>query len=326
MRRRKLAMEKRETKEQRAVTFSKRRRGLFNKAAELCVLCDFQVAVLVSSPNPAKLNKFYTFGYSSVNAVLDAFLNSRAPPPMADETRASVLSLCQNIQVLEREVKESRRPREKKQKKIEAFWFDVEDFDRYRAISELDLIIYKLEKLRENVMVRVSVPDFSTPIQNSVSPISVATGTNPNEFNSYFQNHHLLTCNFNLGKRASISDSTLVATTSNDNQFDCYNINGDRDDHLTDNLQFVGSATNNNGYDHHYGYNNPRGDDNLCSLDDQIVGSSRNDLYEAPHLFSNDMNMTNPTNKNFPIFPADINGDGGNNVFDHSGLLFFNDN
>ncbi|KAJ6995132.1 hypothetical protein NC653_017805 [Populus alba x Populus x berolinensis] len=42
-------MAKRETAEQRSVTFTKRRQGLFNKAADLCRICDAQIAIMVSS-------------------------------------------------------------------------------------------------------------------------------------------------------------------------------------------------------------------------------------------------------------------------------------
>ncbi|KAJ6354699.1 hypothetical protein OIU77_005327 [Salix suchowensis] len=42
-------MARRETAEQRSVTLTKRRQGLFNKAAELCRICDARIAIMVSS-------------------------------------------------------------------------------------------------------------------------------------------------------------------------------------------------------------------------------------------------------------------------------------
>ena len=51
------------------VSFSKRRSGLFKKAAELCAKCDARIAVVVLSP---KGNPF-AFGHSSVDEVLNQY-------------------------------------------------------------------------------------------------------------------------------------------------------------------------------------------------------------------------------------------------------------
>ncbi|PON70296.1 MADS-box transcription factor [Parasponia andersonii] len=68
------------------VSFSKRRRGLFQKAAELCTKCDAQIAIVVLSPtgNP------FSFGHSSVDDVLRHYLtNTTMGPPnfITDEHR-----------------------------------------------------------------------------------------------------------------------------------------------------------------------------------------------------------------------------------------------
>ena len=72
-----LAMGKRrsEDAEQRCsnlfVSFSKRRKGLFQKASELCIKCGAQVAIVVLSPtgNP------FAFGHASVDEVLHHYLH-----------------------------------------------------------------------------------------------------------------------------------------------------------------------------------------------------------------------------------------------------------
>ncbi|XP_068636956.1 agamous-like MADS-box protein AGL29 [Aristolochia californica] len=56
--------------DRRQVTFSKRRKGLFKKAAELSVLTGAQVAMFAFSPG----GKIFTFGQPSVDAVVDAYL------------------------------------------------------------------------------------------------------------------------------------------------------------------------------------------------------------------------------------------------------------
>ncbi|KAI5586678.1 hypothetical protein BDE02_06G227800 [Populus trichocarpa] len=54
---RKIPMAKRETAEQRSVTFTKRRQGLFNKAADLCRICDAHIAI-IWSPQRGPKKKF----------------------------------------------------------------------------------------------------------------------------------------------------------------------------------------------------------------------------------------------------------------------------
>ncbi|MQM03976.1 hypothetical protein Taro_036772 [Colocasia esculenta] len=68
--RRKIEIRRIESSDVRQVTFSKRRKGLFKKAAELCVLCGAQAAAVVFSPG----GKPYVFGHPSADAVLDRFL------------------------------------------------------------------------------------------------------------------------------------------------------------------------------------------------------------------------------------------------------------
>ncbi|XP_062113502.1 agamous-like MADS-box protein AGL62 [Humulus lupulus] len=59
------------------VSFSKRRKGLFQKASELCIKCGAQVAIVVLSPtgNP------FAFGHASVDEVLHHYLCQTAINP-----------------------------------------------------------------------------------------------------------------------------------------------------------------------------------------------------------------------------------------------------
>ncbi|XP_010431101.1 PREDICTED: agamous-like MADS-box protein AGL97 [Camelina sativa] len=77
---RKIDTEKKiEGKQPRAVTFSKRRKGLFSKASELCLLSDAQIAILATPVSANSHNSFYTFGHSSVDSVVAAFLSDQTP-------------------------------------------------------------------------------------------------------------------------------------------------------------------------------------------------------------------------------------------------------
>ncbi|OWM77522.1 agamous-like MADS-box protein AGL61 [Punica granatum] len=70
-------MKRIEDDDDRMVTFSKRRSGIYKKASELVAMCGVEVGVVVFSPT----GKPYSFGHPSVRAVLNKFLNRNAPPP-----------------------------------------------------------------------------------------------------------------------------------------------------------------------------------------------------------------------------------------------------
>nr|GEW79323.1 agamous-like MADS-box protein AGL62 [Tanacetum cinerariifolium] len=62
--RQKIPIKKIEKMTSHQVTFSKRRKGLFKKASELCVLTGAKMAILVQSPG----ERCYAFGHPSVDA------------------------------------------------------------------------------------------------------------------------------------------------------------------------------------------------------------------------------------------------------------------
>ncbi|CAL0303070.1 unnamed protein product [Lupinus luteus] len=72
--RRKIEMKKITKKSSLQVTFTKRRKGLFQKASELSTLCGAEITVIVFSPG----EKAFSFGHPSVNAVIDRY-QMRAP-------------------------------------------------------------------------------------------------------------------------------------------------------------------------------------------------------------------------------------------------------
>ncbi|KQK15005.1 hypothetical protein BRADI_1g20090v3 [Brachypodium distachyon] len=79
--RRKIAIKRIESEEDRQVCFSKRQIGLFKKVTELSVLCGMQVAVVVFSPAGNALS----LGHPSVDSVVDRLLatftaNTKAAP------------------------------------------------------------------------------------------------------------------------------------------------------------------------------------------------------------------------------------------------------
>ncbi|KAF4368862.1 hypothetical protein CsatB_012473 [Cannabis sativa] len=87
--RRKIDIKKLEKKSNKQVTFSKRRSGLFKKAAELGILCGAEVAVIVFSPN----NKLFSFG--NVDDVAGSYLNNGAVVPSSSSTSTLVKGMIE---------------------------------------------------------------------------------------------------------------------------------------------------------------------------------------------------------------------------------------
>ncbi|EOA34634.1 hypothetical protein CARUB_v10022197mg [Capsella rubella] len=77
---RKIDIKKIGKKDPRAVTFSKRRKGLYSKASDLCLLSDAQMAILATPVSSNSHASFYSFGHSSVDSVVEAFLTDQTPP------------------------------------------------------------------------------------------------------------------------------------------------------------------------------------------------------------------------------------------------------
>ncbi|KAK2644812.1 hypothetical protein Ddye_020007 [Dipteronia dyeriana] len=72
--RKKIEIKEIENKLSRKVAFSKRRKGLFKKAAEICQLCGAQIAVIVFSTK----GRPFSYGYPSVEDVVNRFLGENS--------------------------------------------------------------------------------------------------------------------------------------------------------------------------------------------------------------------------------------------------------
>ncbi|CAG7896712.1 unnamed protein product [Brassica rapa] len=86
---RKAEIKKITDKSSKAVTFTKRRDGLFSKAAQLCLLGDAQIAILATPSSSHSNVSFFSFGHSSVDSVVSAYLSGQrpAPPPVPEDSK-----------------------------------------------------------------------------------------------------------------------------------------------------------------------------------------------------------------------------------------------
>lgn len=72
----KIEIKKIENENDRLISFSKRRAGIYKKASELNILCGAEIAFIVFSP----AGKPFAFGHPSIEYVANRFLNQNIPP------------------------------------------------------------------------------------------------------------------------------------------------------------------------------------------------------------------------------------------------------
>ncbi|KAG2304868.1 hypothetical protein Bca52824_033519 [Brassica carinata] len=70
----------------RATSFTKRRDGLYSKAAQLCVLSDARIAILATPSSSNSNASFFSFGHSSVVSVVSAYLSGQRLPPVSSSS------------------------------------------------------------------------------------------------------------------------------------------------------------------------------------------------------------------------------------------------
>ncbi|XP_050210728.1 agamous-like MADS-box protein AGL97 [Mercurialis annua] len=169
---------KRESKAKRSVSFSKRRQGLFNKAAELYMLCDAQLAVLVSSPCSKPNRKIYSFAHPSVNAVLDSFLDNQVPDTITVHDKNRALNLWNEIKGLETEI------REISSKNLTGVCSIFDSLEKSESIQELKNVVDGLEKLIVKARDKsvISSMNYGSCSKINDACLTIKTDSNDDEF------------------------------------------------------------------------------------------------------------------------------------------------
>uniref|UniRef100_A0ACD5WZ18 Uncharacterized protein n=1 Tax=Avena sativa TaxID=4498 RepID=A0ACD5WZ18_AVESA len=144
----------------RQMTFSKRKGGLYNKVAELAVLCRARIAIVVFSES----GKAFAIGSPSVDAVL-ALLDDDAPVPAAANDEAEwkameALSLEVDKKGAEAKAKAARmtaigkKVLELQEQTGKSFWWEV-DPEALGPEEELPLFLKTIERLMANLACRI---------------------------------------------------------------------------------------------------------------------------------------------------------------------------
>ena len=138
--------------EQRRIVFSKCKRGLFKKAAELSILCGADTAIVVFSPQG---NIVHSFGSPSVDSIINRFLsqnprvNPQYLPHEASRHGATMVALRRELHRVENQLKA-----EKKREVLDVAHKKSDDYINGLSRDELLQLKGKLEALKRDVEAR----------------------------------------------------------------------------------------------------------------------------------------------------------------------------
>ena len=173
--RQKIEMKRIPNEEDRLITFSKRRSGIYKKASELSTLCGAEVGVLVFSP----AGKAFSFGQPSIEKITNKVLYENPPPN--DGTLNLVQAYRQfRFNKLHKKDSEllSKMEVPKEQEKIlrknvpnqSKCWWE-------EPISELEQMATKIQMLHNHVQHQAN--ELRTRASSSSLPFSVVNQTPP---------------------------------------------------------------------------------------------------------------------------------------------------
>ncbi|KVI09341.1 agamous-like MADS-box protein AGL62 [Cynara cardunculus var. scolymus] len=159
--RKKIEIKRIEEVNNRQVTFSKRRAGLFKKASELCILTGAQIAILVNSPG----GRVFAFGHPTADALIDRYLSTPAAATgsTSDGTSSSqkplmVKEFNQHYVEVSKELEAEKKRKEviQESKMVNGgsglAWYD-ETIDELE-LEELQQYLSSLVELKRKVLVR----------------------------------------------------------------------------------------------------------------------------------------------------------------------------
>ncbi|XP_077219113.1 agamous-like MADS-box protein AGL29 [Tasmannia lanceolata] len=173
MGKRKIEIKKIEKKDTRQVCFSKRRKGIFKKAAELCILCNAEIAIIAFSPG----GKPFVFGHPNAETTINQYL-SNASSSSTNGTHLQI-PLIDHVNGVERQITvEKERTKRLKAENIGneegLFWWDLVNIDEYIDKEHLEGLQGDLEKVREKVGLRLEELNRASIVE----PLAACPGFN----------------------------------------------------------------------------------------------------------------------------------------------------
>ncbi|WOH16554.1 hypothetical protein DCAR_0936110 [Daucus carota subsp. sativus] len=208
---------------QQQVTFSKRRKGLFNKASELCVVTNAEVAVLAQSVG----GRVFAFGHPSVDRVVEAYLGNNVVDwgEVGEDLRSNYEEWNKKYLEIVEETKVEKAKVSIVEESSRRFWWEncFEDLE----VDELEIFIDSMEKLKTNLMVKGEELKINE-IANADDPQSLddqVVVPNSDQFVSYnvgFANGDLMMPAVNYGssglnKYGFVNDGLVLDDNGGDN-------------------------------------------------------------------------------------------------------------
>ncbi|KAJ0007293.1 hypothetical protein Pint_29336 [Pistacia integerrima] len=152
--RQRIEIKKLENKNSLEVAFSKRKKGIFNKASELSLLCGAQVAIIIMSPN----NRPFSYGHPSVKTLLDRFFSGNNESSEFSTNNEAFDTIKHEIDRLQDQFEEEEKIAKEIKHRNETNdhnWWEQQRVDDM-GLDELEQFVNSLEQLRSNVAARVN--------------------------------------------------------------------------------------------------------------------------------------------------------------------------
>ncbi|KAK9080954.1 hypothetical protein Syun_031788 [Stephania yunnanensis] len=136
MGRRKIEIKAIEDNNKRQVTFSKRRKGLFKKAEQMCLLDEtMKMSLVVFSP----AGKPFSFHHPSVDTVIDRFFNGQNPSDLISHDTRQSTDMKDGVSTTD-------APR---------FWWEKVNMDKFQTLEDLTNFENELERVKNMAMARM---------------------------------------------------------------------------------------------------------------------------------------------------------------------------
>lgn len=162
-----------EEESKKQVTFSKRRAGMFKKAAELCILCGAEIAVIAYSTH----GNVFCFGHPDVETVVNRYLTGNTC-----QSSKSLINVVLPVDDFNRQHAEAEKELEMEKKRLKeiekvenningGFWWD-QPLDENMGLEEMEEYLRALQEVRRKVAARVE--EFRMTRNSLLQPVDMA--------------------------------------------------------------------------------------------------------------------------------------------------------
>ncbi|XVE51581.1 hypothetical protein DITRI_Ditri02bG0053000 [Diplodiscus trichospermus] len=176
--RQKIELKKIENEDDRLISFSKRRSGIYKKASEMATLCGAEIGFIVFSP----AGKPFSYGHPSLESVANRYLKQNPPPtdnthPLVEAYRkVRVDQLSQQLAEIHRQLDAEKEKAKLLDQQVPAKetqgWWEA-PIDKLKK-KELEDLYSSFEELRTNLYSAVSKKSAEATSSQLAAPVDPA--------------------------------------------------------------------------------------------------------------------------------------------------------